>query len=58
MIRARFEKISQIFPGCPETVILPLAELAAETAQGTQGTKKNRPCVFIARTRLHSSMTI
>lgn len=46
MIRARFEKISQIFPGCPETVILPLAELAAETAQGTQGTQKDRPCVF------------
>ena len=31
MIRARFEKISQIFPGCPETVILPLSELTAGT---------------------------
>ena len=25
MIRARFESISQIFPGCPDTVILPLS---------------------------------
>lgn len=33
MIRARFESLDQIFPGCPDTVILPLS-LLAERRQG------------------------